>query len=89
MGAISGWDQSEMTNHTNEEAFDCLHCLLWSVIGKFCREHPGRDSEDLLMSLAAVIGDQLATPESAPLQDEFIATINRRIKQRIAFRAKQ
>jgi hypothetical protein len=65
---------------------DCLHCMLWAAIGKFCREHPGHDSEDLLTSLAAVIGDQLVSPGSAPLQDEFIDTINRRIKQRIAFK---
>jgi hypothetical protein len=62
---------------------DCLHCDLWSVIKKFCAEHPNGCIEDVLNALADVIGDQLASEGSAPYQDEFIRKItvlNKRIE---------
>lgn len=62
---------------------DCLHCDLWPVINKFCADHPNGVVEDVLMALADVIGDQLASEGSAPYQDEFIGKINDRIKRRI------
>ncbi len=62
---------------------DCLHCLLWPVIHEFCRTHPDGVVYDVLMALADVIGDQLASDGSTPYREEFIRDINRRIKQRI------
>jgi hypothetical protein len=73
-----------MTNN-QQHGDDCLHCMLWPVIQKFCREHPDGYVLDVLMALADVIGDQLASDGSAPLQDEFIGDINHRIVERIEF----
>jgi hypothetical protein len=63
----------------------CLHCLLLKAISTFYHEHPrSQDTDGPLKFLADVIGDQLASPLSTPLREEFINTINRRIEHRIA-----
>jgi hypothetical protein len=64
---------------------ECLHCVLWPVIKKFCLEHPDGYVENMLLALADVIGDQLATKGSTPYREEFIDTINRRIRERTEF----
>jgi hypothetical protein len=45
---------------------DCLHCALWPVINKFCREHPDGCVEDVLIALTDVIGDILMFKRSVP-----------------------
>ena len=72
-----------------ENKDQCLHCLLLRAISAFYREHPqGEDDDGPLKFIADVIGDQLASPLSTPLREEFIDTINRRIKHRIAVKGR-
>jgi hypothetical protein len=72
-----------MSQTPNQHGDDCLHCALWPAINAFCRAHPDGVVHDVLMALADVMGDQLATDGSTPYQEEFIRDINRRIKERI------
>jgi hypothetical protein len=73
------------TNKKNAEDQDCLHCVLWPVIRKFCAEHPNGYVTDVLDALADVIGDQLASEGSRPYQEEFILRVEKRIRKRIRF----
>jgi hypothetical protein len=77
-----------MTTH-GQHGGDCLHCVLWPVINKFCREHPDGYVHDVLMALADVIGDQLASDGSMPHLNEFTRDIVDRIAERTAFVRKE
>jgi hypothetical protein len=68
---------------------DCLHCVLWPVIRKFCAEHPDGCVQDVLDALAYVIGDQLMSKGSRPHQEEFIRRVNDQIRERIEFVKKE
>lgn len=69
-----------MTEHRDA----CLHCLIWKVINQFCDDYPDGYVHDVLMALADVIGDVLATQPTSR-RDEFIRDINEDILKRIEF----
>jgi hypothetical protein len=83
-----GWGKDgddTMTAHDQGMAHDddCLHCALWPVIHEYCRAHPDGVVYDVLMALAAVIGDQLASAGSTPYREEFIRDVEHGIRRRI------
>jgi hypothetical protein len=64
---------------------DCLHCVLWSAINRY-RDDPGGHDKDILLALADVVGDELASKAAylpAPHQEQYVREINERIRKRI------
>jgi len=60
----------------------CLHCRLWSVIHKFCDEHPNGCVEDILIALADVASDILMFKRALPVQDKLLSEFNECIRER-------
>jgi hypothetical protein len=60
---------------------DCLHCVLWPVINRFCEEHPDGSMNDVFCAIADVLGDMIAhEPPGERL--ERIEYIGRRLEER-------
>lgn len=62
---------------------DCLHCYIWAAVHHYCEAHPNGYVQDVVEGLAAVMGDQLASPLSRPHTGYFKQVFLDRVDERI------